>query len=384
MARRVGSNSVVPGAGGPARLAALSEHSTTSPLAIRAPETTTSRRANRGNATWTTERWRRSSSTSPSTGISPSRTKRHSAGFLSRTRDPRASVLAVVSSPPVSTPSASPASSLSPTSSPCSRTSMPSRPSPGDARCCRTHSVSCAMAADVAPSKPSGPSDASKWATLSSWNSGRLACGTPSSSQIVRAGTGSAKDRTRSTGPGSSAMASSRASMISSITGASLPSRRAVNSGVSRRRSLVCSGGSLNPRPPGCLPASTPAPSTSREKSLLNASGPPRTALASSRPVTSQMVTPNHPATLVTGSAPCSRPWPTTGSIPSRRRATSTESGSNDPAERPRPAPRALSTRAIWSRARSEATVQRRPLISGPYRSAVFPGRASPPVQPNR
>ncbi len=55
-------------------------------------------------------------------------------GLCSSASAPRDKELAVVSCPPVSRPSARPASSRSLMSSPCSRISMPSRPSPGLAR----------------------------------------------------------------------------------------------------------------------------------------------------------------------------------------------------------------------------------------------------------
>ena len=71
---------------------------------------------------------------------------------------------------------------------------------------------------------------------------------------MTRNGTGNAKFGTRSTTPSgdrpSRSTSSSWLSTIAAIRGRSRSSRRIVNSGVSSRRSRVCSGGSVKPRPP--------------------------------------------------------------------------------------------------------------------------------------
>ena len=164
-------------------------------------------------------------------------------------------MLALVSRPPVKTPSASPARSKSLISSPCSRMIWPISPSPGTPRCRAVASLRNFRDPDTAPNTPVPPVDTSKRAEPSCRNVSRSSSGSPSSSQITRNGTGNAKCGTRSTTPSGDSAASrstssSWASTIAAIRGRSRSSRRIVNSGVSSRRSRVWSGGSVKPSPP--------------------------------------------------------------------------------------------------------------------------------------
>ena len=107
--------------------------------------------------------------------------------------------------------------------------------------------------------------DRSSWRAVRAWNSARSAYGTPSSSQITSDGIGSANACTRSAGLPAAAIASRCSSTISTIRGSSRCIRRTVNSGVSRRRSRVCSGGSNA--------SSWPARALSRSSSLRGSLG---------------------------------------------------------------------------------------------------------------
>ncbi len=104
-------------------------------------------------------------------------------------------MLALVSRPPVKTPSASPARSKSLISSPCSRMIWPISPSPGTPRCRAVASLRNFRDPDTAPNTPVPPVDTSKRAEPSCRNVSRSSSGSPSSSQMTRNGTGNAKRR---------------------------------------------------------------------------------------------------------------------------------------------------------------------------------------------
>lgn len=103
-----------------------------------------------------------------------------------------------------------------------------------------------------------------------------------------------------------------------------------VNSGVSSLRSRVCTGGSANPRPPGFWSSVTPALPTRLVKSLENPVTLPRTAFASSYPVTSQAFIPNGRSSLLIGASALVAASSATGSRPSRLSGSSAESGRKD------------------------------------------------------
>ena len=108
-------------------------------------------------------------------------------------------------------------------------------------------------------SAPSGAADTSSIRLVVRWKPSRSSYGTPSSSQITSDGIGSANDGTRSAGEPARSIASRCSSTMPVIRGSSRRIRRMVNSGVSIRRSRVCSGGSKASR----LPARSSARSSS-------------------------------------------------------------------------------------------------------------------------
>ena len=115
-----------------------------------------------------------------------------------------------------------------------------------------------------------------------SWKKSRSSDGTPSSSVITWEGSGSASASTRSTGGVRPAIASMSSSTIRWIAGRSASIRLRVNSGTSRRRSRVWSGGSIRmkvPGPGGCEVSLAGKPGV--EKSELKFASP-STARASS------------------------------------------------------------------------------------------------------
>ena len=130
----------------------------------------------------------------------------------------------------------------------------PISPSPGSLRCLRVASMRNRRESDTAPKTPWPPYDTSKRAEPSCRKVSRSSSGSPSSSQMTRNGIGKANVGTRSTTPSPAAACSatwsSWDSTIAAIRGRSRSRRRIVNSGVSSLRSRVCSGGSVNPRPP--------------------------------------------------------------------------------------------------------------------------------------
>ncbi len=231
-------------------------------------------------------------------------------GWRSRASVPRESMLEVVSCPANSSSPPIPTSSSVVRSSPCSRTSMPSSSSPG----------SCWMRA----TSPSMYERCWNWSIIRSspgtlmssilfvrcWKSSRSSYGTPSSSQITSAGIGSANDGTRSTGDPAASMASRWSFTMASMRGSRRRMRRMVNSGVSIRRSRVCSGGSR----PSRLPARTLASCSSviggapGSRAMvcgatLNRSASPSTSRTSAYRVTSQASAPNAVCTLLTRSS---------------------------------------------------------------------------------
>ena len=77
------------------------------------------------------------------------------------------------------------------------------------------------------------------------WNCSRSSNGTPSSSQIIVIGSGSATACTKSTGCSIFSIASSRPSTTSWARPRSACMRRAVNVALTSRRMRVCSGASI-------------------------------------------------------------------------------------------------------------------------------------------
>ena len=109
-------------------------------------------------------------------------------------------MLALVSSPPVKTPSARPARSKSLIASPCSRMMSPIRPSPGVASAAgAVASMRKPRDSETAPKVPCPPWLTSKRAEPSWRKVSRSSSGSPSSSQITWNGTGNANSGTRST-----------------------------------------------------------------------------------------------------------------------------------------------------------------------------------------
>ena len=157
----------------------------------------------------------------------------------------------VVSCPAMSSSPAMPISSSVVRSSPCSRTSMPSMSSPG-AGLRPGDEVRHVLAALPAQLEAllHRQRDVEQLARALPGTPSRSAYGTPSSSQITSDGIGSAKSATRSAGGPAFSIASRWSSTISTIRGSSRRIRRTVNSGVSIRRSRVCSGGSTPSRLP--------------------------------------------------------------------------------------------------------------------------------------
>ncbi len=89
---------------------------------------------------WTMLNHRSSSSTAASTAPGSSRMIANCSGCRNNANVPNPSMFDVVSCPAMSNRSAIPASSPVPTSSPCSRTNMPNRSSPGSRRARNTSS----------------------------------------------------------------------------------------------------------------------------------------------------------------------------------------------------------------------------------------------------
>ncbi len=83
------------------------------------------------------------------------------------------------------------------------------------------------------------------------WNDARSAYGTPSSSQIISAGTGCAYAATRSVGEPCCSIASRWSVQISTSRSVSWRIRRTVNRPTSSRRNRVCSGASIAVSVPG-------------------------------------------------------------------------------------------------------------------------------------
>ena len=112
---------------------------------------------------------------------------------------PRASIDALVSSPPVNTPSARPPSSKSLISSPCSRMIWPISPGPGFLRCRAASASRNSREPPMAPIEPGPPWVTSNRAVASLLKVSRFSSGSPSTSQMTRNGIGNAKVGTRST-----------------------------------------------------------------------------------------------------------------------------------------------------------------------------------------
>ncbi len=102
---------------------------------------------------------------------------------------------------------------------------------------------------------------------------------------MVRLGTGSAKCSRRSADPSDAIRRPTSATLSATnpdTAGSSARSRRPVKCGVSIWRSRVCSGGSVNPSPPGSESAPTLFRPTRLPKSLLKDSWSAKTWRTSS------------------------------------------------------------------------------------------------------
>ncbi len=125
---------------------------------------------------------------------------------------------------------------------------------------------------------------------------------------MTRNGIGAAKSSTRSTTGPLASMMSSWWFTIPAIRGLSRSRRRMVNSGVRIFRSIVCSGGSVNPRPPMYWSDEAWSPPTRGRMSLLKSVVLASTVRVASCPVTTQRFMPNSFASRVTGAASASGP----------------------------------------------------------------------------
>ena len=175
---------------------------------------------------------------------------------------PSASIDALVSRPPVNTPSARPPRSKSLISSPCSRMIWPISPWSGLARCRATSAIRNSREPPMAPIELCAALGDVEARGRELAEGLALLVGQPEqvADDQERDREGERRHQVDGVAPLPRGLDLVELALDDRLRcpGAVAASRRIVNSGVSSRRSLVCSGGSVKPRPPKSPSVSDP------------------------------------------------------------------------------------------------------------------------------